>query len=306
MNMDRRALFGLGAALAAGGAVATTGVAAATPKAALPGFRSGHAAGLHYVAGGAGEPLVLLPGWPQTWWEFRKVMPALARRFRVIAVDLPGMGTSRPAGGDKKSMAAAVHGLVQALGLGPVHMAGHDIGAMVAFSFAANHRAATRTVTIMDVPHPDESLLGVPLVAPPGQVHPWWFAFNQASGLPEQLLAGRSRLLVDYLCELLLLDQSAVGERDRAIYAAAYATPAAIRAGNAWYQTLYQDIEDQKAYGTITVPMLGIASLASPYLGPTLMSKGSDVRIVDVPTSGHFLPEEAPDAVVEAVVGLLS
>lgn len=306
MDMDRRALFGLGAALAAGGVVASPGVAAAAPGATLPGFRSGHAAGVHYVAGGAGEPLMLLPGWPQTWWEFRKIMPALARRYRVIAVDLPGIGGSRPTGGDKKSMAAAVHGLVQALGLRSVHVAGHDIGAMVAFSFAANHPAATRTVTIMDVPHPDESLLGVPLLAPPGQVHPWWFAFNQVQGLPEQLLAGRFRYLVDYLCELLLVNPAAIGERDRAIYTAAYSTPAAIRAGNAWYQSLFQDIEDQKAYSTITAPMLGIASLASPYLEVTLRSKGSDVRIVDVPTSGHFLPEEQPDVVVEAISDLLS
>ncbi len=111
MRLDRRALFGLGASAAA--VVATGGVADASPavaEPALPGFRSGHAAGLHYVTGGAGEPLVLLPGWPQTWWEFRKIMPALARRYRVIAVDLPGMATSRPTAGDKKSMAAAVHG----------------------------------------------------------------------------------------------------------------------------------------------------------------------------------------------------
>ena len=309
MRLDRRGLLGLGASAAAlaatGGVGVGVGVAEAAPRAALPGFREGHAAGVHYVAGGAGAPLVLLPGWPQTWWEFHKIMPALARRYRVIAVDLPGIGGSRPTPGDKKSMARAVHGLVQALGLGPVHVAGHDIGAMVAFSFAANHPAATRTVTIMDVAHPDEHLYDVPLLAPPGQVHPWWFAFNQLRGLPEQLLAGRSRYLVDHLCELLLVDQTAVGPRDRAIYAAAYATPDTIRVGNSWYQSLHQDIEDQKAYGLVTVPMLGIASLASPYLEYQLGGRGTDVRIVNVPTSGHFIPEEQPDAVVEAVTGLL-
>lgn len=298
--------MGLGASAAVLGA--TGGVASAAPssvEASLPGFRGGVAAGVRYVTAGKGEPLLLLPGWPQTWWEFHKIMPALARRYRVIAVNLPGIGGSQPTAGDKKTIAAAIHGLVQALGLGPVHVVGHDIGAMVAFSFAANHPAATKTVTIMDVPHPDESLFGVPLVVPPGQVHPWWFAFNAAQGLPERLLAGRFRLMVDYLCELLLVDQSAIDERDKAIYAAAYSSPAAIRAGNSWYQTLTQDIEDQKAYGPITVPMLGIASLASPYLEPTLMAKGTDVRVVTMPTSGHFLPEEQPDAVVAAITGLI-
>lgn len=307
MRLDRRALFGLGASAAA--VMATGSVASASPAPvatpSLPGFRSGHAAGLHYVAGGAGEPLILLPGWPQTWWEFRKIMPALAKRYRVIAVDLPGMATSRPTAGDKKSMAAAVYGLVRALGLRSVHMAGHDIGAMVAFSFAANHRDATRTVTVMDVAHPTEGLTHVPLVVPAGQVHPWWFAFNQAQGLPEELLVGRFRLMVDYLCDLLLFDQSAIGPRDRAVYASAYNTREAIRAGNAWYQTFYQDIEDQKSYGTITVPMLGIASVASGGLADTLHQQGSDVRIVDVPTSGHFLPEEQPAVVVEAISALL-
>jgi pimeloyl-ACP methyl ester carboxylesterase len=304
---SRRALFGIGASTAALAAIGTSGTAAAaTPGpsdaalAASLGLRSGRAAGLHYVTGGRGEPLVLLPGWPQTWWEFHKILPALARRYRVIAVDLP-----RDTAGDKKSRAAAVHGLVQALGLSSVHIAGHDIGAMVAFAFAANHRAATRTVTIIDVPHPDESLYQIPLLMPPGTVYPWWFAFNQVRGLPEQLLAGRSRHLVDYLCDLLLVDRTAIGDRDRAIYAAAYDTPSAIRAGNAWYQGLHQDIEDQKGYGTITAPMLGIASLASPYLEQALTARGSDVRVVNVPTSGHFVPEEAPDVVVGALTDLI-
>jgi pimeloyl-ACP methyl ester carboxylesterase len=158
----------------------------------------------------------------------------------------------------------------------------------------------------MDVAHPDENLFErLPLLMPPGVVYPWWFALNQVQGLPEQLLAGRFRHMVDYLCELLLVDQSAISPRDRAIYAAAYDTPAAIRQGNAWYQAFYQDVQDQKAYGSITAPMLGIASLASPYLGLTLMSKGTDVRVVDVPGSGHFLPEEQPDAVVDAITCLI-
>lgn len=303
---SRRALFGIGASAAALAAVGTGGTAAAAPGpsdaalAASLGLRTGRAAGMDYVTGGRGEPLVLLPGWPQTWWEFHKILPALARRYRVIAVDLP-----RDTAGDKKSMAARIHGLVQALGLTSVHIAGHDIGAMVAFAFAANHRAATKTVTIIDVGHPDESLYQIPLLMPPGTVYPWWFAFNQVQGLPEQLLAGRSRYLVDYLCSLLLVDQSAIGDRDRAVYAAAYASPTAIRAGNAWYQGFHQDIEDQKAYGTITVPMLGIASLASPYLEQSLTARGSDVRVVTVPTSGHFVPEEAPDAVVGALTALI-
>jgi alpha-beta hydrolase superfamily lysophospholipase len=118
----------------------------ATLAQSLPGgFKSEYArvnrTGLHYVAGGEGSLLVLLPGWPQTWWQFRKIMPALAERYRVIAIDLRGMGGSdKPASGyDKKTMAQDIHQLIRHLGYDRVNIAGHDIGAMVAYSFAANH-----------------------------------------------------------------------------------------------------------------------------------------------------------------------
>src|SRR5689334_23181364 len=114
-ELNRRSVFALGAGIAAMGA-AGAGVASAEAdhEADLPGFKHNHAqvngVRLHYVTGGRGEPLVLLPGWPQTWWEYHKIMPALAAKFRVIVVDLRGMGGSeKPEGGyDKKTMAADV------------------------------------------------------------------------------------------------------------------------------------------------------------------------------------------------------
>lgn len=94
---------------------------------------------LHYVVGGEGDPIVLCPGWPRTVWQFHKVMPKLAENFRVIAVDLRGMGDSdKPEGGyDKKTMARDVLELTRHLGYESVNIAGEDIGSMVAFSFAA-------------------------------------------------------------------------------------------------------------------------------------------------------------------------
>jgi pimeloyl-ACP methyl ester carboxylesterase len=318
MTINRRGLFSLGAA---GALVAATGqpASAAEPGpsdealvGSLPGFRSGYATvngvRLHYVAGGRGRPLVLLPGWPETWWEFHKIMPALASRYRVIAVDMRGQGGSdKPAGAyDKKTMARDVRELVRHLGYSTVDIVGHDIGAMVAFSFAANHPDATRSVTVIDVAHPNEDLFRIPLLAPPGQpFHLWWFAFNQVHGLPEQLLTGRFRYLVDWLFDTLLFNPAAVTARDRAIYARAYDRPDAIRAGAAWYQGFYQDIEDQKAYGKITAPMLGIAASYNN-IEDTLLPRGTDVHITKVDGTGHFIPEEQPDAVVKALTNFLS
>ncbi|MGH9614827.1 MAG: alpha/beta fold hydrolase, partial [Bryobacteraceae bacterium] len=88
----------------------------------LPGFENGYTNAngirLHYVAGGNGQPLVLLPGWPETWWSFHKIMPELAKHYRVIAVDLRGMGGSdKPADGyDKKTMAKDIDALIHQLG----------------------------------------------------------------------------------------------------------------------------------------------------------------------------------------------
>ncbi|RSM91785.1 alpha/beta hydrolase [Kibdelosporangium aridum] len=309
MALNRRNLFSITAATAVLGAPAA---AADTVSASLPGFRSGYAnvngIRMHYVTGGRGRPVVLVPGWPQTWWEFHKIMPALAAKYRVIAVDLRGQGGSdKPAGGyDKKTMARDIYELVRRLGYSTVDIIGHDIGAMVAFSFAANHPDATRTVSLLDVSHPDENLFKIPLLAPPGTpVHVWWFAFNQVRGLPEQLLTGRFRYMVDWLFDTILVDKTSISDRDRAIYAAAWNRPDAIRAGNAWYQGFYQDIEDQKGYPKITAPMLGLAAEYNDTLQYSLPDKGTDVKLGKIAKAGHFLPEEQPEAVLKALAEFL-
>jgi len=170
----------------------------------LPGFKSGFAKvngiRLHYVDGGNGAPLILLPGWLQTWWEYHKVMPALAKHFHVIVVDIRGMGDSdRPAGGyDKKTMAQDVSELVKSFGFEKVNIAGHDVGGQVVFSFVANHPDQSIRAAMMDVIHPDDSFYKIPILPEEGKfgekvddLHPkfsWWIAFNQVRGLPEQAL----------------------------------------------------------------------------------------------------------------------
>ncbi|WP_404957345.1 alpha/beta fold hydrolase [Streptomyces sp. 147326] len=277
------------------------------------GFTSHHAevngTRLHYVQGGSGEPLVLLGGWPQTWWQWHKVMPALARRHRVIAVDLRGMGGSaKPESGyDKKTMAADVRALLGHLGLERAHIAGHDIGAMVAYAFAANHPEATGRIALLDVSHPDESWALMPLIPRPDLYHLWWFAFNQVHGLPEQLLAGRYHLLLDWLFGAASADPASIDARSRAVYARAYDSPEAIRAGNDWYRAFAQDIADLAGYAPVTAPLLALGGEYSNYeqLRGAVPALGTDTRIVRVDGSGHYLPEERPEAVTEELVRFL-
>jgi pimeloyl-ACP methyl ester carboxylesterase len=232
-------------------------------------------------------------------------MPQLARRYRVIAVDLRGMGGSdKPAGGyDKKTMAADLHALVRKLGHRQVNIAGHDIGSMVAFAFAANHPEATRKVALLDTPHPDQSEYEMRILCRPGTgTALWWWAVNQLQQLPEQLMHGRMRHVIDWLYAHSLADQSLVTGRDRDIFAHRYDSPQAVRAGTRWYQACHQDITDLAGYPTLTMPVLGIGgNFTYEDLERKLTGQATDVRMVRASKSVHYLPEEEPDVIAGAL-----
>lgn len=301
-------------------ATATTAISDDALVATLPGFKRGFAdvngTRLHYVAGGKGEAVVLLPGWPETWWSYHKIMPTLARNYRVIAVDIRGMGaSSKPLDGyDKKTMAKDIQELVAKLGYDRAHIVGHDIGAQVAWSFAANHPANTRTLTMLDVPHPDEGLLSWPMLPTHGtfgdkidENHPyvWWFAFHQVKGLPEQMLQGRAQVEHEWFFRYLAKDESAIDARDRAVYAAAYNQDGGVRAGNAWYQAFTQDIIDEKGYGKLKMPVLGIAGPGYGWLNSVLTTKAVNATAYKLPDSGHFVVEEAPEETLSYLLPFL-
>lgn len=287
----------------------------------LPGFANHYATvngvRLHYVEGGQGPALVCLPGWPQTWYSYHPVAAELAQHYRVIIVDIRGMGSSeKPATGyDKKTMAQDVYALLRHLGLEKASLLGHDIGGMVAASFAFNHPEATEKLILADGAHPSEGMRQMPLLPAPGaftekmdgqQPYAWWMAFNQVKELPEQLLAGRFELLLNYLFRYVMLDDSHMSAFDRAVYAAVYNQPENIRASNAWYQTFDQDIADANTYARLTMPVLGIGSHVSfSYLQMSLPYVAENVQVVGILDSGHYMFEEKPAQVLEAVLGFL-
>jgi pimeloyl-ACP methyl ester carboxylesterase len=238
-------------------------------------------------------------------------MPILAVDHQVIAVDIRGMGTSDqpPTGYDKKTMAGDVHELLRHLGHPTVNLAGHDMGASVAFALTANYPHAVRRLALLDGTHPDEAWYKIPLLPQPGVQtdalaagagggYLWWFAFNQVRGLPEQLLAGRARLLIDWVVDVMAQDPKAIDDRDREIYAHAYDSRDAIRASNAWYQAIGQDVADAASYEPLGVPVLVLGTEVSHVrLRGMLAGKATDVRVVAVAGSGHFLAEEQPEFV---------
>ena len=279
----------------------------------LPGFKNNYAevneTELHYVEGGEGQPLILIPGWPETWWAYHKVMPLLATNYRVIVIDMRGMGSSqKPLDGyDKKNMAKDVYELVKKLGYEKIHIAGHDIGAHVAFSFAANFPEMTSKLVVLDTPHPDAGMYQLPMLPISGAnyTYPWWLAFNQTKQLPEQLLAGRMSIVIDWIFRNLLKDQNSIDEFDKAVYAFAYDSNDGIRASNAWYQAFPQDIEDSKTYGKLMMPVIGIGATGYEMLQYSLPNYATDLQLSKVEDSGHFLLAEKPEEVANLIKGFL-
>src|ERR687895_1174958 len=140
---------------------------------------------MHYVIGGQGDPVVLLHGWPETWYAWRHVMPALAENYTVIAPDLRGLGdSSKPLTGyDGKTLAEDIHQLVTQLGFKTIFLVGHDIGAFVVYPYAAAYPTEVEKLAVME--------LTIPGFAPAGRMPLWWVIFHQTPDAPEALVQGQ-------------------------------------------------------------------------------------------------------------------
>ena len=279
----------------------------------LPGFSNHYAAvnetELHYVQGGKGSPILLLAGWPQTWWSYHKIMPILAEQHTVIAIDIRGMGASgKPEDGyTKKNMASDIASLVKSMGLQTVTIAGHDIGANVAISFAGHYPEITEKLIVLDTQHPEEDLYKLPMLPVGLPVHPWWVAFSQTRDLPETLLEGRFHLIQEWLFEKMLFNRDNVSDFDRKVYGTAYESKDAIRASNAWYQAFPEDIQDIKTMDQIQAPTLAIASAGSyAMLQASLPRYIAEPKFEQVKDSGHFLAEEQPEIVADLILKFTS
>jgi pimeloyl-ACP methyl ester carboxylesterase len=268
---------------------------------------------LHYVTGGEGErTLVLLHGFPQTWWEWRRAIPAFAAAgFRVVAPDYRGAGHSwRPPGGyDKVTMAGDIRTLLREhLGVeGPIVLAGHDIGLMVAYAYAQAYRDEVSHLVLADAPLPGTAVFDRLRSDP----RVWHFAFHGARDIAELLVAGRERQYLQYFFTARVFDPSAITHEDLDVYADAYSAPGAMRAGFEVYRAFDQDAADNRALlernGKLTIPVLalgGMTSTTGPLLGEMAREVAEDVTALQVPGTAHWIPEENPEAFVEAVLEL--
>ena len=261
---------------------------------------------MHYVTCGSGPALLLLHGWPQSWYEWRHVMPRLAERFHVIAPDLRGLGdTSRPRGGyDKKTVAADVRQLMQRLGIDSFDLVGHDWGGPTAFALAAAHEAAVRRLAILDVVIPGDGGDGFSQSG-----RRWHHAFHMTPDLPEALTRGHEALYLGWFYRSFAHRPDAIGEDDLREYLRTYTQPGAMRAGFEYYRALPQDIADNReriALGKLPMPVLALGGSKSWGRGAevedSLARMATDVRGDIVPDCGHFIPEEQPEFLTKRLI----
>jgi pimeloyl-ACP methyl ester carboxylesterase len=262
---------------------------------------------LRYLVAGQGEPVILLHGFAQTSEMWRPLMAELGKTRTVIAPDLRGFGGSSkpPAGYDKKTMAQDIHALVEQLGLTHVRIAGHDIGLMVAYAYAAQYPDEVERIALMDAFLPGVGNTdGIFLLR-----DKWHFHFYGET--PLKLVKGRERIYFDHFWSDFAADpKKSVSEADRRFYTKAYAQPGAMKAGFEVFRAFDQDAKDfrELAKTKLKVPMLVLTGERAS--GDFLIQQGrmvaDNVEGVTVRGSGHWLMDEAPDQVVPKLVSFFS
>ncbi len=282
------------------------------PDANLAGFEhrfaTVHGVRLHYVSGGkaTGKTVVLLAGFPESWYAWRKVMPLLAAAYRVVALDMPGQGDSdRPASGfDTHSLAIAVHNLLQQIGIKQYFLAAHDVGAWVAYPYAMLFGDEVERMALLDAGIPGITLPDALPIDPERAWRTWHFAFHAIPDLPEVLITGREREYLDWFLRHKTANPEAFADEDIAEYLRVFLKDGGLRAGLAYYRAAALSAEQNRtlsAKGKLQVPVLALSAdqgsigdMASPLKAVAAHVVGSTIAFC-----GHFLPEEQPQAVAE-------
>jgi pimeloyl-ACP methyl ester carboxylesterase len=259
-----------------------------------------------YLVAGQGDPVILLHGFAQTSHMWRPLMNELGKTRTVIAPDLRGFGeSSKPEEGyDKKTMAQDIHDLVDQLGLKRIRIAGHDIGLMVAYAYAAQYPDEVERIALMDA-----FLPGVGDWTKVWLLRDLWH-FHFYGETPLKLVTGRERIYLDHFWNDFAADRKrSVSEEDRRFYAKTYAKPGAMRAGFEVFKAFERDAEDFKAMSQTRLKMPMLVLTGEKASGEFLILQGKlvadNVEGVVIKDSGHWLIDEAPKETISRLVGFL-
>jgi pimeloyl-ACP methyl ester carboxylesterase len=261
---------------------------------------------LSVTVGGSGPPVLLIHGYAESSRMWKPLAKVLAPRFTVIAPDLPGIGDSSipKAGLDMKTSAERVHAAVGSLGYTKVRVVGHDIGLMVAYAYAAMYPQEVEKLALMDAFLPGvggwEAVYNNPGI--------WHFRFYGAT--PEALVKGRERTYFEHFWNDFAADKNrSIPEDDRRAYTQAYARPGRMAAGFAYFasfpKTAVDFAELSKTRLAIPVLSIGGAKANGAALGAQAKLVASDVTVMVLKDTGHWILEERPEETTAALVAFL-
>lgn len=263
---------------------------------------------LHAVTGGRGPALLLLPGWPQFWYGWRLVMPALAEHFTVVAADVRGVGASdKPATGyDAATLAQDMAALMTALGHDRFAVAGYDLGMIVGYALAAGHRERVTRLAVAEAILPGISPIPPLLVEPALDEYLWHFVFNRLRDINERMVAGREDIYFGHQFASKAATTDAIPPYAVEVYVDALRDPAALRASFEFYRAEEgaAQVAALAAAGPLTVPVLAVGGElgAGTAVEQVMRQVADEVTGAVAPGAGHFLPEEAPEWTARTLV----
>jgi pimeloyl-ACP methyl ester carboxylesterase len=262
---------------------------------------------LHYVAAGtSGSPILLVHGFPETWWIFRKLIPLLAASHRIFAVDLRGFGDSanEPGEYDSKTSAEDLHLLIEQLNVGPVHLTGQDISGATVFRLATTHPKELLSFTAIEMGLPGFGLEKLADITHGGA---WHIGVLAAPGIPEMLLAGRERaFLGQFAFPAMSATPGAVTDTDIDEFVRTYSRPNGWRGAIGLYKSMLREGPEIKALADthkLTVPVLAVGAGGGPFTLDTMSQAArTGVRSVSLDGVGHYAAMEAPDELAKAIL----
>ncbi len=308
MESTRRSLLrsGLLGGLGLAGAMGALGepsnsAASAHPVAApaVPGVAERRArlngVDLAYAIVGRGPAMLLLHGWPFTWYTWHKIIPTLAMSHTVIAPDMRGIGRSaRPADGyDALTLSEDAAAILAHEGFGSANVLGHDLGVGVAFQLAARHPRLVRRLALTE-----SIVLGAPAAEIFMATPPWWVAWHNVPSLPEQVVAGREGRYLDWFYESLTFRNAGISRAARDQHVAAYTGVDAMRGGFEHYRAFAKTAEQGRlaSQRRLEMPVLALGGeLVGDVLYRQMLAIGGDVSGGRIADCGHVIQEERPE-----------
>jgi pimeloyl-ACP methyl ester carboxylesterase len=260
---------------------------------------------VHYVsAGTAGSPVVLVHGFPETWWVFHKLIPLLSAHHRVFAPDLRGFGDSATAEPDHDSATAArdLGELIACLGLGPVHLTGQDVSGPTAFRVAATRPDLVRSFTGIETGLPG---FGVEKLADVARGGAWHIGVLAAPGIPEMLIAGRERaFLAEYALPALCATPGAFTDDDIDELTRSYARPDGFEGAAGLYRSMLREGDEirELASRPLTAPVLAVGGRSGEFTPTTLRQVAADVTSAALDGVGHYVAMEAPERLADVLL----